>query len=72
MGKAETRTGVLVIRAWLEGDSKRDLRARVISTLDTNRNESESRVAASVDDVTNIVHEWLNELIAAADPVTRR
>jgi hypothetical protein len=69
MSARDTRTGVLVVRAWVEGDSSSGLRARVVSTLDVNRNESESRIAASVDDVTGIVRDWLNSLVTTTQPV---
>lgn len=59
---------MLVVRAWVERDSPSSLRARVVSTLDVNRNESESRIAASVDDVTGIVRDWLSALLIDTQP----
>lgn len=61
-----SRTGVLVVRAWVEPN--RELRARITRTPDIEAvGGSETVTAAgSVDEVAAQVRDWLNELIDRA------
>jgi hypothetical protein len=56
------RTGVLVIRAWVEYNGEPRLRARIMRALDTRRPD-ESTVAATTEEITAAVVEWLDELL---------
>jgi hypothetical protein len=54
------RTGVLVIRAWLEADRDQlALRARVTRTVDVSAAEPTETVAASEREILAIVDAWL-------------
>lgn len=54
------RTGVLIVRAWVEADGA--LRARITCSLDVAQGPSVTRLAGSVGDVQEAVSEWLVEL----------
>jgi hypothetical protein len=59
------RTGVLVVRAWVEGDlASGGLRVRIVRTLDVTGPESESSSAATPDEVYRVVRLWLEALMA--------
>jgi hypothetical protein len=59
------RTGVAVIRIWLDDDSGQ-LRARVTETLDIADRVERMRAAASTDDVLRIVRDWIEEFVVSA------
>ena len=59
--EAETtseRTGVLVIRVWVE-DGQPGLRARIIGRLDTLSDHESVTASAGVDSVCAVVRHWL-------------
>lgn len=56
-------TAVLVIRAWREGEGRRDLRARITSTLDTVSGEEVSSAAAHPDEICAAVLAWLDAFL---------
>jgi hypothetical protein len=57
-GQADA-VGVLVIRAWRDGDR---FRARVTSTSDIESRRDEVQVLESKDDVADAVRHWLEDL----------
>jgi hypothetical protein len=57
---SEDRTGVLIVRAWLEGRPPA-IRVRITSVLDVNESGDETRYAATVEGATRIVCEWLKD-----------
>lgn len=62
------RTGVLVIRAWVEGDPP-GLRLRITYTDDIATRQEDSVVAASVDEAVEIARRWLETFAGrAAEP----
>jgi hypothetical protein len=61
------RTGVLVIRVWLESPASCGLRARLTRTSNVMIEERETTVAATVDDVCDQVRTWLESFLADAD-----
>jgi hypothetical protein len=65
------RTGVLVIRAWIELNGEARLRARITRMLDVEGREEVSSVAATRDEITSTVAEWLDAFLRAG-PVTQR
>jgi hypothetical protein len=69
MTAAGQRTGVLVVRAWVEGDPPQ-LKARITHTLDVTRPQSESATASSADQICAEVRRWLDALERRGDPVT--
>jgi Mg2+ and Co2+ transporter CorA len=56
------RTGVLVIRAWVESNGEDRLRARIMRAYDFDRPD-QSIVAASAEEITTAVAEWVAELL---------
>jgi hypothetical protein len=62
---AEERTAVLVVRAWKETGAEGSLRARVTSTLDVSvSGDEETLVAASEQEIVEIVRTWLQAVTA--------
>jgi hypothetical protein len=55
------RTGVLVVRAWLEGERPGTLRARITSTLDLSRRDVAVSAASSAEEIQRAVRAWLDE-----------
>jgi hypothetical protein len=54
------RTGLLVVRVWIEGDSDDDgLRARITQTVDLLSGAELISTAATSDDVCAAVRAWL-------------
>jgi hypothetical protein len=66
---AGERNGVLVVRAWIEGDPPR-LKARITHTIDVARGEPESATVASAEQIHEEVRRWLEALQAGGPPVT--
>lgn len=65
-GRMSDRTGLLVVRVWLEGGpSDGDgLRARIIQTLDVAAGAEIVTAAATTDQVCATVREWLEAYLA--------
>jgi hypothetical protein len=61
----EQRTGVLVLRAWVESAGERRLRVRVIRlrTVPGATTEPVTSASATVDGVCAMVRAWLEELL---------
>jgi hypothetical protein len=59
------RSGVLVIRAWLEDGEAAELRARLLSVDDIEAGEERVSWAASVEEVCAAVTAWLEDIKAA-------
>jgi hypothetical protein len=57
------RTGLLVIRAWIEANGETRLRARITRMVDVNTQEQISTVAATPEEITGTVVEWLETLL---------
>jgi hypothetical protein len=71
MAFSSRRTGILVVRVWVEDHPVASLRARVTSSLDLTAGPTEEIVAASVDDVCAVVNRWLHAFLASppAEPL---
>jgi hypothetical protein len=66
VGGASERTGLVVIRVWLEErDSERGLRARISLVRDVERGEAESVIAASAEEILAAVRRFVDEFVAA-------
>ena len=61
------RTGVVVIRVWIESAAEAGggFRARVTLVRDVEHNASETLVAATPEEIVEIVHGFLEEFAAA-------
>lgn len=62
------RTGVLVVRLWIEANHERGLRARITQTLDAIAGEQSVAVAASADDIVAVVKRWVDEFATIGSP----
>jgi hypothetical protein len=61
------KTGVLVIRAWLEaGVEENALRARITRTLDVAAPETIESAAASAEEILAAVQEWLRSFTGSS------
>jgi len=54
-------TGVLVVRAWLEGERPGVLRARITSTVDLTRHDVAVSAASKPEEIQRAVRAWLDE-----------
>jgi hypothetical protein len=71
MQSTAERTGVLVLRVWIEYDGAGGLRARITESSDILSYEQTTVVAGSIDDVLGVVRDWLNAFVHTRDgPVT--
>lgn len=61
------RTGVLIVRLWIETNHDHGLRARITQTLDSMAAEQSVAVAASAEDICAVVKRWVDEF---ADPTS--
>lgn len=60
------RAGVIVVRAWLEGDGR--VRARVTATDLAMTQENKSASAEGIDEIADLVRHWLERF--AGSPST--
>jgi hypothetical protein len=70
--RSPRRTGVLVVRAWLEDGRPADLRARITWTLDVDAHSRRVVTASGDDEVEELVRRWLDALLAGEGPATLR
>ena len=62
-------TGVVVLRAWVDGGSPGGLRVRIIRVV--GQTEPTAAAAATVDGAVALVRAWLEGLLESADPGSR-
>jgi SRSO17 transposase len=58
------RSGVLVLRVWIEPVTTESLRARITAERDLQSRERVSVAAASVPEILEIVRDWVEEFAA--------
>jgi hypothetical protein len=63
MSRSSKRTGVLVVRIWLENDPEAPLRARVSRSLDLDTAPVEELTVASAEEVAELVRDWLEAFL---------
>jgi hypothetical protein len=56
----------MVIRAWIEANGEMQLRARLTQTVDLEREAEVSNVAATRDQITAAVEDWLDLFLGDA------
>jgi hypothetical protein len=69
MAGDDERTGVLVVRAWIEGDPPQ-LKARITQTTDVATREPVSSAASTAEQIYDAVRRWLEEFEARPPSVT--
>lgn len=57
------RTGLLIIRAWIEEGSSRPLRAQIRVTTDVSAGFERSLTSSGVEEVCATVREWLADVV---------
>jgi hypothetical protein len=65
----DERSGVLVVRAWIEGEPPQ-LKARLTHTVDLAQDEQESVTVSSAEEIHEEVTRWLEALEAGPTAVT--
>lgn len=61
MNPSADRSGVLIVRLWIEANHPQGLRARITQTLDSMAGEESVALAASADDICTIVKRWVED-----------
>jgi hypothetical protein len=62
MASAGERSGVLVVRAWIEG-APPQLKARITHTIDLDQREPETATVSSADQIQDEIRRWLDALV---------
>ena len=57
------RTGILIVRVWIEGNARDGFRARVIHTLDSTGSERAMATAADPEVVCAVVRTWVEAFV---------
>ena len=65
---ARDRTGLLIIRAWVEEGSSEPLRAQVRVTSDVSAGFERELTFVRADDVSATVKEWLTDILSDGEP----
>ena len=60
------RTGVLVVRIWVEPGAGGGLRARMTSTLDVTEQDEVVTVASTPEGIAAVVGRWIDDFVAAS------
>jgi hypothetical protein len=60
-----------VIRVWIEKNGETRLRSRITSVLDVSEAEESSTFAATPDEITKAVAEWLDAFLDDASVTVR-
>jgi hypothetical protein len=63
MGTQSDRTGILIVRLWIEGDARQGFRARVMHTLDSTGSERAMSTSADPEDVCAVVRTWVEAFV---------
>jgi hypothetical protein len=62
MASVGERSGVLVVRAWIEG-APAQLKGRITHTIDLDQREPETATVSSADQIHDEVRLWLDALM---------
>lgn len=57
------RTGILIVRLWIEGNAHEGFRARITRTLDSTGREQELAAAAAPEDIYAVVRTWVEAFV---------
>lgn len=69
---AEERTGVLVLRAWIEAGEEPNLRVRIIRLVQGDAAEPVSLATVTIDGVCLTVRSWLEDLLCGLEATPPR
>jgi hypothetical protein len=59
------RTGLLILRVWVDGQPSDGLRVRITQTFDSSGKEQAVAMAGSSDDACSVVREWIAAFVAS-------
>lgn len=59
------RTGVLVLRVWIERDAGNGLRARITAERELGSGERTSVAAVTIEQILAYIRTWVEEFVAA-------
>jgi hypothetical protein len=62
------RTGVLILRLWIEASHETGLRARITQTIGKSAGEQSVAVVSTADDICAVVKRWVDDF---SDPASR-
>lgn len=57
------RTGVLIIRLWIEDALVHNVRARIIQSMDITAEEPVATSASTIEDIARKVREWVEAFV---------
>ena len=60
----QSRTGVVVLRVWIEGSRPEDLMVRITATADVERGGQETAVVRSPSVAADWIRDWLGLFVA--------
>lgn len=66
MAGRQGRTGLMVIRVWVDAGPGAGIRARITRSIDLKAGDTSVAYARSVEDVATAVQSWLDAFVAAA------
>lgn len=61
--RSSDRTGILIVRLWIEGNVPNGFRARITQTLDSTAAEQAMATAANPEDVYGVVRSWVEAFV---------
>jgi hypothetical protein len=61
--QSSDRTGLLVVRLWIEGNALDGFRARITQTLDSDGTERAVATAGTPEAVFTVVQNWVDEFV---------
>jgi hypothetical protein len=59
------RTGLLIVRLWIEGNARDGFRARITQTLDSAGTERAVAMAGTPEGVCAVVQHWVDEFVTS-------
>jgi hypothetical protein len=66
------RTGILIVRLWIEGNAREGFRARITQTLDSTDHDQTTATAADPEHVYALVRTWVEEFVDQTSSVIVR
>jgi hypothetical protein len=63
MSTGEERTGVLILRAWVEDDDEHPLRVRITRTARESVTEPITSASVTIEAICTVVQDWLEHLV---------
>jgi len=60
---SDERTGLILVRAWIEGDDRSTFRVRITERIDVTGAEQTVSAAATVEETCDVVRRWLERFL---------